>query len=116
MSNTYTWTISALDCKPQVGDLTDYVVQSHWSCSGTDGTFTGQCYSTVSFTVNPDKPNYTPYQDLTEEEVILWTQEALGEEQVTAIYTSIDSQIENAKNPPIITPALPWANPISPTV
>ena len=115
MSNTYTWTISALDCKPQVGDLTDYVVTSHWSCSGTDGTFTGSCYSTVSFTVDPEKPNYTPYDELTQEEVIAWTQAALGEEQVTAIYTSIDSQIENQVNPPLVTLPLPWLNP-APTV
>jgi len=111
MSNTYKWSISSLDCIPQVGDLKDYCVVSHWNCSGTDGTFTGQCYSTVSFTVNPDKPDYTPYDELTEAEVIQWTQAALGEEQVTAIYTSIDSQIENAKNPPIITPPLPWNTP-----
>jgi len=111
MSNTYTWSISALNCIPQVGSLTDYVCTSHWNCSGTDGTFSGQCYSTVSFTVNPDKPDYTPYDELTEAEVILWTQEALGEEQVTAIYTSIDSQIQNQIDPPIITPPLPWNTP-----
>lgn len=111
MSNTYTWTISALDCIPQVGSLTDYVCVSHWSCSGTDGTYTGQCYAAVSFPVNPDKPDYTPYADLTEAEVIQWTQDALGEEQVAAIYDSIDKQIENQVHPAIISPALPWAQP-----
>lgn len=111
MSNIYTWTISALDCIPDVNGKLDYVVVSHWSCSGTDGTYTGQCYATVSFPVNPDKPNYTPYADLTEAEVIQWTQDALGEEQVAAIYTSIDSQIENQVNPKIVTPELPWATP-----
>ena len=111
MSNTYTWTISALDCIPDVNGKLDYVVVSHWSCSGTDGTYTGQCYATVSFPVNPDKPDYVPYADLTEAEVIQWTQDALGEEQVAAVYTSIDTQIETAKNPPIVTPPLPWATP-----
>jgi len=111
MTIEYKWSISSLDCIPQVGSLTDYVCTSHWNCSGTDGTFTGQCYSTVSFTVNPDKPDYTPYDELTEEEVITWTQAALGEEQVTAIYTSIDTQIENAKNPPQVTLPLPWNTP-----
>ena len=111
MSNTYVWSISCLDCIPQVGDLKDYCVVSHWSCSGTDGTFTGSCYSTVSFTVDPEKPNYTPYDELTEEEVIAWTQAALGEEQVTAIYTSIDSQIQNQIDPPIVVLPLPWLTP-----
>lgn len=111
MSNTYTWTISALDCIPDVNGKLDYVVVSHWSCSGTDGTYTGQCYSTVSFPVNPDKPDYIPYADLTEAEVIQWTQDALGEEQVAAIYTSIDTQIEDQVHPKQITPPLPWATP-----
>lgn len=109
MSNVYTWTISALDCIPDVGNKTDYVVTSHWSCTGTDGTFSGQVYSTVSFAVNADKPNYIPYADLTEAEVIQWTQDALGAEQVAAIYTGIDTQIENQVNPPIVTPPLPWS-------
>lgn len=109
MTTIYQWTISALNCIPQLGDMTDYCITSHWRCSGTDGTFTGQCYATVNFEVNPDKPDYTPYEDLTEEQVIAWTQDALGEEQVAAIYTSIDSQIEDQVNPKIVTPPLPWA-------
>ena len=109
MSNTYVWKITSLDAIPQVGSLTDYVCVSHWSCQGTDGTYVGSCYATVSFPVNPDKPDYTPYADLTEAEVIQWTQDALGAEQVAAVYTSIDMQIENQVNPKIITPPLPWA-------
>jgi len=110
MTNTYTWTISALDCKPAVGDLQDYVVTSHWRCSGTDGTHTSQVYSTVSFQVDPDKPNFTPFDQITEEMAIQWTQDALGEESVNAVYTSLDSQIENLVNPPIVSPKLPWTN------
>nr|QMP83773.1 MAG: hypothetical protein [Caudoviricetes sp.] len=109
MTTTYTWTISALDCKPEVGSMTDYVVTSHWRCTGDDGDgHTGQCYSTVSFEVNPDKPSFIPFNEITEEQAIQWTQDALGEEQVAAVYTSIDSQIESAINPPIVSPALPW--------
>ena len=111
--NTYTWTISALDCIPDVDGKTDYVVTSHWSCTGTDGTFSGQVYSTVSFAVNADKPNYIPYADLTEAEVIQWTQDALGAEQVAAIYVGIDTQIQNLVSPPIVTPPLPWQTPVS---
>jgi len=108
----YKWAISALDAIPQVGDFTDYVCVSHWRCSGDDGEgHTGSCYSTVSFTVDPDKPNFLPFEDITEEQAIQWTQDALGEEQVAAVYTSIDSQIENQINPPIVTPPLPWLTP-----
>ena len=109
MTIQYTWTISALDCKPQVGDMVDYVVTSHWRVTGDDGEgHSGQVYSTVSFVVDPDKPNFVPFEDITEAMAIQWTQDALGEEQVAAIYTSIGTQIENEINPPIVTPPLPW--------
>ena len=59
MATQYNWQISALNCIPQVGDMTDYVLTSHWRCTGDDGEgHTGQVYSTVSFAVDPEKPNY----------------------------------------------------------
>ena len=109
MANSYVWNISRMDVIPQTGSLTDYVVTAHWTCSGTDGTYTGQVYTTQSFTVNPDKPDYTPYANLTEAEVVGWVQAAIGEEGVAAVYTSIDTQIQNQIDPPIVTPPLPWA-------
>lgn len=89
--------------------MTDYVCVSHWRCTGDDGEgHSGQCYSTVSFEVDPDKTNFVPYDEITLEQAIQWTQDALGEEQVAAVYTSIDSQIEDQINPKIVTPILPW--------
>ena len=111
MSNTYNWTISALDCIPDVDGKTDYVVVAHWQCQGTDGTFFGQVYNTATFVVNPDKPDYVPYADLTEEMVVTWVQETLGTDTVEAVYRSIDTQIEGQVNPTIVTPPLPWAQP-----
>ena len=110
MSNTYTWNIVALDCKPEVGTMTDYVVTSHWSLSGDDGKgHIGSVYGTASFNVDPEKSNYTPFEDLTKEQVITWTQESLGANSVADLYTNIDTQIENQINPPLVTPPLPWA-------
>ena len=57
--------------------------------------------------VNPD----TRIKDLTEAEVVGWVQAALGEEGTAAVYTSIDTQIQNQIDPPIITPPLPWSQP-----
>ena len=111
MSNTYNWTISALDCIPDLDGKLDYVVVAHWQCQGTDGTFFGQVYSTATFVVDPQKTDYVPYADLTEELVVAWVQDAIGEDGVAATYASIDTQIENQVNPPIITPPLPWATP-----
>lgn len=108
MSIIYTWNIGTLNCVPKAGNFTDYVCMSHWTLSGTDGTYTGSVYGTASFEVDPDKPNYTPYADLTLDEVIVWTQAALGVEQVAAYEKSVADQIEAQIKPTIITPPLPW--------
>lgn len=113
MSNSYLWTITALECIPDLNGQLNYVVVSHWTCTGTDGTYTGSVYNTTTFNVNPDKPDYVPYADLTEAEVVQWTQNALGADTVQAVYASISTQIENQANPPIVTPALPWQTPAS---
>ena len=103
------WTITTLDCKPNVDGLVDYVVTAHWDCTATDGTYSGRVYSTTSFEVDPNKPDYVPYADLTEAQVVEWVQASLGAETVAATEENVLQQIENQKNPPIVTPPLPWA-------
>ena len=111
MSITNTWNIVALNCKPDVNGMLDYVVTSHWTLTATDGTYTGSVYGTASFEVDPAKSNYVPYADLTLDKVIAWTQDALGEEQVASYEASVASQIEAQINPTIVTPPLPWTTP-----
>ena len=40
MAVTNTWNIVALNCKPDVNGMLDYVVTSHWTLTATDGTYT----------------------------------------------------------------------------
>lgn len=97
-----------MDCLPTAGSLTDYVVVSHWLCQGTDGTYTGAVPGTVTFVVDPYKTDYVPYDQLTEAEVVVWTQDALGFDTVQAVYRMIDTQIQGQVSPPVVTPPLPW--------
>ena len=106
---TPVWTITTLDCKPNVDGLVDYVVTAHWDCTATDGTYSGRVYNTTSFEVDPNKPNYVPYADLTEAQVVEWVQASLGAETVAATEENVLQQIETQKNPPLVSPALPWA-------
>ena len=108
MSITNTWNIVALNSKPTVGSVDDYVVTSHWTLSATDGTYTGSVYGTASFEVDLTKPNYVPYADITLEEAIAWTQAALGEEQVASYEKAVADQIAAQINPTIVTLPLPW--------
>lgn len=105
---TNTWDILAMDCKPDVNGMLDYVVTAHWTLSATDGTYTGSVYGTASFEVDPTKSNYVPYVDLTLDKVVAWTQAALGVEQVASYEKCVADQIEAQINPTIVTPPLPW--------
>lgn len=99
-----TWQITQLDRKTSDG----FVLVAHWQCVDTDGDYSGRVYNTQSFEFKPDEPNFIPYDDLTEAEVIAWVQTALGEEGVAATEAAVAAQIEAQKNPPIST-GLPWS-------
>jgi hypothetical protein len=83
----------------------DTVITAHWTCSGTDGTYSASVYSTCSFA--PPEGTFTPYADLTQEQVLGWCY-ANGVDQ-TATEAAVEQQIQNQINPPVVTPALPWA-------
>lgn len=109
MSNTYSWVIDQLDCYPQHEGNQDVVFTIHWRRQATDGTHTADVYGSQSVTLDPDAP-FTAYADLTEAQVIGWLETAMGEETLAAQVASLDKQIEDQINPPVIRPPLPWSN------
>jgi hypothetical protein len=110
---TITWQIDSLSCYPQELGETDVVISVAWRVNGVDDTSGTLLYATVYGTqgLNPytSKSPFTPYADLTQPQVIGWVQDAMGESQVAAINANIEQQIESQVNPPVVTPALPWA-------
>ena len=110
MAITNTWTVTAMDCYPEAEGETDVVFTVHWQLGATDGTYNGSVYGTVGVTYTAGSP-YTPYADLTQDQVVGWVQAALGEEQVAAYEANVAQQIADQANPPVVTPPLPWAPP-----
>jgi hypothetical protein len=105
---TLSWIIERLLVKPTEGTLTDVVITADWRCNGTQESFSGTCYGSCSFA--PPTGSFTPYEDLTEAQVLSWCF-SNGVDQ-TAIEANVTAQIENQINPPIIAPPLPW-NPVA---
>jgi hypothetical protein len=105
MTIAYNWVVTQLNCLPQADGHTDVVVTAHWSCNGTDGTYNGSVYSTTSFTYTGG--DFVPYADLTQEQVLGWIW-ANGVSK-DATEAAVEQQIQNQINPPIVSPALPWA-------
>jgi hypothetical protein len=103
------WSIGALDCKVSEDNLSDVVFNVHWRCSATevdgDKTYSASVYSTCSVP-GPGTP-FTPYADLTQEQVLGWIW-ANGVDK-DATEAAVLQQIENQKRPVVVAPPLPWA-------
>ena len=107
------WIIERLLVKPTEGSLTDVVITADWRCNGSQDQYSGTCYGSSSFA--PPTENFTPYPDLTEQQVLGWCY-ANGVDQA-AIEANVSAQIADQINPPVIAPPLPWAaQPSSPPV
>jgi hypothetical protein len=103
---TYTWSVTAMNCYPDAEGQSDVVFTVHWTCAGTDGTYNGSVYSTCS--VPAPTGSFTPYADLTQDQVLGWIWSSGVDKDATE--SAVAQQIQNQVNPPVVTPALPWAS------
>ena len=108
MAITNTWSVVQMDAYPELDGETDVVFTVHWTLNGTDGTYNGSVYGSVGVTLD-EGAAFTPYEDLTQAQVIGWVQDALGEEQVASYEANVAQQIADQINPPVVTPPLPWS-------
>ena len=113
---TILWLIERLLVKPTEGTNTDVVITADWRCNGsqttgsgdTEKTYSGTCYGSCSF--QPPSGSFTPYEDLTEAQVLQWCYEN-GVDK-TAIEANVSLQIQNQINPPVVSLPLPWVKPV----
>ncbi len=111
MANTYTWTATNLIGYPQYEGQTDVITTVFYTVVADDGA--GHLASIQSIQQTPLDPlvPFIPYPDLTNDIVIGWVQDDLGENGVASIYANLDAQIEAQINPPLTPQSfpLPWA-------
>ena len=109
---TISWIIERLLVKPTEGSLTDVVITADWRCNGSQDQYSGTCYGSASFA--PPTGSFTPYPDLTQDQVLGWCF-ANGVDQA-AIEANVSAQIADQINPPVIAPPLPWIEQVPPLV
>ena len=110
---TILWLIERLLVKPTEGTLTDVVITADWRCNGSQENYSGTCYGSCSFA--PPTGSFTPYDQLTEAQVLDWCF-ANGVDK-NAIEANVSLQIANQINPPVVVLPLPWvAEPSLPPV
>ena len=96
----YTWTIATCEHDIATGGIT----VAHWRCSAVDGDFTASAYGTCGFTPDATSPDFKPYDEVTEAEVLGWV---WGSVDKAAAEASLEAQIEALKNPVTLN-GLPW--------
>ena len=112
MNISINWIIERLLVRKVEGTYSDVVITADWRCNGTETTgtgddaktYSGTCYGSASF--QPPTGSFTPYEDLTQDQVLSWCY-ANGVDK-TAIEANVSLQIQNQINPPVIAPPLPW--------
>ena len=104
---TISWIIERLLVKPTEGSLTDVVITADWRCNGSQDSYSGTCYGSCSFA--PPTEGFTPYEDLTQEQVLGWCYQN-GVDQA-AIEANVTQQINDQINPPVVVLPLPWVPP-----
>jgi hypothetical protein len=114
MSATINWRVGVMECYPTYDQNTDVVFTVHWDCLGSEtvsgSTYNGRVYGATGVTFHSGS-DFTPYEDLTQPQVFGWVWDAMGSGSKENYENSVQTQINNLINPPIVTPPLPWSLP-----
>jgi len=107
MANTYSWDCRTVDAYPTHTDEngvteSQVVYNVHWRVTGTDGTHSATSIGTQTLET-ADLSGFTAFDAVTHEDMIAWTQAALGVERVTELEVSLDSQIAELAAPSSVT-------------
>lgn len=109
MKVTYEWNCKTVDVHPTDGGETDVVYNVHWIVTGVSDELDpdGNAYQsnnigTQTVLLNSES-EFVPFEDLTNEIVVEWTKDAMGEEQVEAIESVVKEYINKKINPTSVT-------------
>ena len=96
---TVIWSVRSLESRTADGAV---------SCAHYDAVLDeDRIYGSVSLTPEPTKSSFIPYAELTQEEVLGWVKEALGEEEVENIETDLAARAAE-REAPVTTSGVPW--------
>ena len=96
-----TWTIATCEHEVATGGIT----VAHWECIATDGDYRARAYGSCGFAPDATAPGFTPYDQVTEAEVLAWCW-ADGVDK-DAIEAALAAKIDADKNPVSAT-GTPW--------
>jgi hypothetical protein len=96
----YNWRI--VQCEHEVA--TGGITVAHWVVSYTDGDYSASAYGTAGFTPDATSPDFKPYDEVTEAEVLGWVWASVDKDETEA---NLANQIDAQKNP-VTAAGTPW--------
>ena len=100
MSNTHNWSIINMERR-----TSDAIVEKvHWKLDSSDGDNTVTAHGTTNHTISTDDPDYIPYDQLTEVDVLAWVYAEVSQTDVEA---DNDTHLLELSNP-TASHGLPW--------
>lgn len=102
MATEYNWSIQTCEHEVATGGIT----VGHWRCTAQDGDYTATAYGTAGFTPDATSPDFKPYDQVTEAEVLGWCWSNGVDKDATE--ANLAAQIEADKHPTTAN-GVPWA-------
>lgn len=105
--NTYTWNCRTVDAYPSHTDEngvteSQVVYNVHWRVTGSDGTNEATVIGT-QILETADLSGFTAFDSVTHDQMIAWTQAAMGAERVAEMEGSLDKQLAELAAPSSVT-------------
>lgn len=100
MAVSYTWKITI--CKHEVA--TGGIIEAYWQCDAADGDIRARTYGSQTFVPDSTDPNFTPYDQVTEDQVLGWV---WGQVDKTETESLLAAQISEKMNP-VVESGTPW--------
>lgn len=102
----FKWIISAMECIKNDGDLQDVVITIHWRYQAEKENVSTDIYGATSMPL-PTGEDFTPYEELTKEQVCGWLEATLDVEQMQE---NLEAQLDLIINPINVTLPPPFEN------
>lgn len=100
-TTTFSWHITSMERETADG----FVFLAQYTVDAADGVYTAGAAGSMDFQRCDE--DLIPYADLTEEIVVGWVQDKLGEETVANIETTLQAHLDE-KHSPTRASGLPW--------
>jgi hypothetical protein len=104
-----TWKILTLETYPQSEGQQNVVFTIDWQVYLSQDGKAVSNYGSVGVQYTQGSP-FTPFNELTEEQVVGWVKAALGDERVAEIEAYLQSQLNELLNPTSVVLPPPWSN------